>query len=144
MVSPTFSLYCHYLPCTHTTDAAAGLIISSLPQSCTSKIAMKGAWQTTLDVFFSEITVFSTPSERRIHPIPLLSTYCSLPLLFQSAFLTLTQRQRQRSKHLCCSSLRVTQKICTQNLRSTIWPKPPQLNIETNARIKIHTTPDTA
>lgn len=58
VVSPTFSLYCHYLPCTHTTDAAAGLIISSLPQSCTSKIAMKGAWQTTLDGFFRDNCIF--------------------------------------------------------------------------------------
>lgn len=137
LILPLPSLYSRY-------DAAAGLIISLLLQSCTSQIAMKGAWQTTSDGSFRDNCIFHSwkKNPSRSPSFYLLLFTISLPVSFPIS--DLWQRQSQWSKHLCCSSLRVTQKINTQHLRSTIWPKSPQLNTKANARIKIHTTPDTA
>lgn len=54
VVSPTPSPYCRYLPCARTTDVAAGWIISSVLQSCTSTIAVNDAWQTISDGSFRD------------------------------------------------------------------------------------------
>lgn len=140
LVSPTPSQHCRYLPCTRTTDVAAGWIISSLLQSCISTIAMKRCLADYFRWFFQTQLYF--PLFWKENPSHSLSPHL---LLFSSTLtissVSLGQTGRQCSYHLCHSGLRVSQKIKTHSQEhhlSTLL----QLSREANARIKIHRTPD--
>lgn len=118
VVSPTPSLYCHYLPCTCTTHVASGWIISSLFWRRTSTIAMKGAWQTISDGSFRHNCIFHS-SERKIYPYPFLPTCCSFPVLFQS-LLSWSNRQTMQLTSLLFKS---EAKWSRPTVKSTICPR---------------------
>lgn len=139
VVSPTPSLHCRYLPCSHTTDAAAGWIISSLLQSCMSLIAMWGSWL-TLRTGLSDTTVFSTLLKGEPIPFPFSPPAALFPHS-SSLFCPVSDPVRGADDAANISAIQEWGSRST--LSSTICPFL-QLSSEPNARIKIHGASDTS